>query len=167
MVNEHYQSSARLITPSLRSAATDGPKDRANFTSKGPDEPATMAEYGTRWFETLSFTDWGSLAEINVASVFFVTMAFLGLLEESAKTEVRGQKHSASVINISSAGPHMSLSFGYVSYCIFFYKPCDPLHLYVRALWRTSIHTRSSNQAWSTSHKYSRRNSRYERHLFA
>lgn len=73
-----------------------------------------MAEYGAKWFETLSFADWGSVAQINVASVFFVTMAFLGLLEQSTKTEVGGQKHTASVINISSAGPHMNQSFGYV-----------------------------------------------------
>lgn len=64
----------------------------------------------------LSFADWGDLAQINVASVFFVTMAFLGLLEESSKREVRGQKHMASVINISSAGPHMNMSLGYVSH---------------------------------------------------
>ena len=62
--------------------------------------------------KTLSFEDWGSLAQTNVASVFFVTMAFLSLLEESTK---HGEKHMASVINMSSAGSHMSISFGYVS----------------------------------------------------
>lgn len=71
-----------------------------------------MGEYGNGWFENLNFEDWGSLAQTNVASVFFVTMAFLGLLEESAK---HGQRDMASVINISSAGPHMHLANGYVS----------------------------------------------------
>lgn len=70
-----------------------------------------MGEYGEKWFEALEFKEWGLVAETNVASVFFVTMAFLSLLEESTK-DGHGD---ASVINISAAGPHMSLSFGNAS----------------------------------------------------
>lgn len=93
------------------SAATDGIKEASLYEGER-SEPKTIGEYGNRWFDTLDFEDWGNLAQTNVASVFFVTMAFLGLLEESTK---HGEKHSASVINIGAAGSHMSISLGYVS----------------------------------------------------
>lgn len=96
----------------IYSAATDGSKERNIFRERERSGPETIEEYGKRWLETLSFEDWGSLAQTNLASVFFVTMAFLGLLEESTK---HGEKHTASVINIGAGGSWTNISFGMVS----------------------------------------------------
>ena len=95
----------------LHSAAVYGFKERPNLLAQRPPDASAMGEYGEKWFEALDFKEWGLVTETNVASVFFVTMAFLSLLEESTK-DGHGD---ASIINISAAGPHMSLSFGNAS----------------------------------------------------
>ena len=75
-------------------------------------ERKTTATYGKALFESQTFSQWEGLFSANVASMFFVTYAFLGLLEASTKGEDRA---NASVINISSAVAVVKLSHSIVS----------------------------------------------------
>ena len=75
-------------------------------------ENESLATYGKALFHAQSFEDWAGLSNLNVASVFFVTSAFLGLLEASTKGRTGA---SASVINISSIAAHVKLPLLYVS----------------------------------------------------
>ncbi|KAL5536921.1 hypothetical protein ACEPAF_744 [Sanghuangporus sanghuang] len=56
---------------------------------------------------------WDTVARTNIASVFFVTTDFLGLLAKSA--EANGGQY-ASVINISSGFAFTRLNFGFYAY---------------------------------------------------
>ncbi|KAI5121449.1 hypothetical protein M0805_009557 [Coniferiporia weirii] len=98
----------------VNNAATDGPKTRASFVSDSTapkDQP--LADYARQLFDIQSFEQWGDLARTNVASLFFVTTAFVGLLVAST----HGKKGTmASVINITSGGAHTNLSYGYFAY---------------------------------------------------
>ncbi|QRW03601.1 short chain dehydrogenase [Ceratobasidium sp. AG-Ba] len=57
--------------------------------------------FGNSLFDNEEFDEWGQLYSVNVAGIFFVTTAFLGLLQKAS--EERGA-WSASVINISISG---------------------------------------------------------------
>ena len=59
-----------------------------------------------------SYEEWESVTRTNVASIFFVTSAFLGLLAKGA-SDANGLK--SSVINITSIWAHSRLSYGVVS----------------------------------------------------
>ena len=93
------------------SAATDGPKIRSSYVDTPSDQ--SFGDYARNLFEIQSFEDWGTLAKTNVASYFFVTMAFVGLLIGSTKGK---EGSTASVINITSGAGQIRLSFGYVSH---------------------------------------------------
>jgi len=62
------------------------------------------------------FTAWGELYNINVFSVFFVTSAFLGLLERGSKDF--GPVFTSSVINTTSISGVIKLAQDHV--CFFF-----------------------------------------------
>ena len=97
------------------SAGHCGP--RTPFTTD-PDAPecASATKYGQALFDSQSFADWGSHFALNVGSVFFLTNAFLGLLEASTQpTNPGDDKQWASVINITSGISAHTLSHGYVS----------------------------------------------------
>lgn len=85
-------------------------------------ENASLATYGKALFNAQSFEDWADLSSLNVTSVFFVTSAFLGLLEASTKGRPGA---SASVINISSIAAHVKLPLIYVSAVYDLWKPAD------------------------------------------
>ncbi|KIM30822.1 hypothetical protein M408DRAFT_15274 [Serendipita vermifera MAFF 305830] len=62
-------------------------------------------DLGKAVFESETFEEWSALFNVNLASIFFTTFAFLSLLEDGAKDldeRFTSHKHSTSVINISS-----------------------------------------------------------------
>jgi len=100
----------------VNNAGHSGP--RTSFVTK-PEAPerASTATYGQALFDAQTFDDWGSHFALNVGSVFFVTNAFLGLLEASTNTPHAGEdKQWASVINITSAISSHTLSYGHFAY---------------------------------------------------
>jgi len=78
-------------------------------------ERKNTAMYGSALFNSQTFEHWEDMFRANVASVFFVTCAFLGLLEASSTRRSDGVM--ASVINISSAVANMRLSHSIFAYC--------------------------------------------------
>jgi NAD(P)-dependent dehydrogenase (short-subunit alcohol dehydrogenase family) len=79
-----------------------------------PDAPERKdAEtLGQALFENETFEGWASLYTINVSSLFFVSTAFLGLLDKGSR-ELEG--YSASIVNISSISALIKLSQDHVS----------------------------------------------------
>lgn len=75
-------------------------------------ERKDTATYGKALFESHSFQPWEDMFRVNVASIFFVTSAFLGLLDASTQGV---ESMTASVINISSAVAAMRISHSLVS----------------------------------------------------
>ncbi|QRV89385.1 Enoyl-(Acyl carrier protein) reductase [Ceratobasidium sp. AG-Ba] len=69
--------------------------------------------FGNSLFDNEEFDEWGQLYSVNVAGIFFVTTAFLGLLQKAS--EERGA-WSASVINISSISGQLKISQGKFCY---------------------------------------------------
>lgn len=88
------------------------------YRKEWPSEPSEItieliAEYAKGLYDAYSFDDWESVARTDVASVFFVTTAFLPLLARGAGD---GDSAKASVINISSIWAHSKLNYGVVSF---------------------------------------------------
>ncbi|CAE6436587.1 unnamed protein product [Rhizoctonia solani] len=77
------------------------------FNDESAPENKSAAALGTALFENEKVEDWQGLYGNNVASIFFVTTAFLGLLAKAS--EQRGP-WSASVINISSVSGQIRIS---------------------------------------------------------
>ncbi|KAI0662300.1 short-chain dehydrogenase [Cubamyces menziesii] len=73
-------------------------------------DPETL---GRSLFEGESFDGWSSLYSINTFSVFFVTMAFLGLLDKGSNDN---PEHTSCVINITSVSGIMKLSQNHFAY---------------------------------------------------
>ncbi|KLO15201.1 NAD-binding protein [Schizopora paradoxa] len=100
----------------INNAGHLGPRTAFTTTPDAP-ERASCATYGRAQFDSQSFEDWGSHFALNIGSTFFVTNAFLGLLEASTKSTRSGEdKQWASVINITSAVSSFTLSHGYFAY---------------------------------------------------
>ncbi|PAV19005.1 short-chain dehydrogenase [Pyrrhoderma noxium] len=97
----------------VNNAAIDGPKLRSSFTDEAKPKTQSFAEYGRELFDVQSFEDWGTVAQVNVAAYFFVTMAFLELLVASTKGK---EDSTATVINVTSGGGTYKLSLGYFAY---------------------------------------------------
>ncbi|CAE6375823.1 unnamed protein product [Rhizoctonia solani] len=77
------------------------------FNDESAPENKSPAALGTALFENEKVEDWTGLYGNNVASIFFVTTAFLGLLAKAS--EERGA-WSAGVINISSVSGQIRIS---------------------------------------------------------
>ncbi|KAJ1307173.1 hypothetical protein OPQ81_001290 [Rhizoctonia solani] len=77
------------------------------FNQEGSPENKSPAALGTALFENEKVEDWQGLYGNNVAPIFFVTTAFLGLLAKAS--EERGP-WSACVINISSVSGQIRIS---------------------------------------------------------
>lgn len=88
------------------SAGQVGPRT-AMFAN--PPDPSAAA-VGSTLFDSESFGEWSDLFTVNVSSAFFVSTAFLGLLEKSS--------HSPSIVNVGSISGVMKLSQSHVSPCI-------------------------------------------------
>lgn len=82
----------------IGSAGQVGPVSRFLDDPSAP-ERKDAATLGQALFDNESFEAWADLYKINTFSIFFVTNAFLGLLDKGSR-ETEGQ--SSSVINITS-----------------------------------------------------------------
>ena len=116
-----------MSRPFLAGLATNVNSSSAGMSngarSKHPDPKPSGQDYGDTLFHNESVTDWQVVMNTNVASIYFVTAACLGLLEQGAQ-ERPGE--TSCVINISSASAHMNLSFNNVG-C--HHKDCRSLTL--------------------------------------
>ncbi|QRW03599.1 Enoyl-(Acyl carrier protein) reductase [Ceratobasidium sp. AG-Ba] len=90
----------------VNNAAITGPVSMFFNNDKAPENknPETL---GNALFDNESFEEWGGLYTNNVASIFFVTSAFLGLLHKAS--DQRGA-WSANIINISSMSGQLKIS---------------------------------------------------------
>ncbi|KAG8773815.1 hypothetical protein FRC12_002303 [Ceratobasidium sp. 428] len=96
----------------FNNAAQTGPVSSFVVEENAPErkDPAT---FGNSLFDNEQFEEWGQLYTVNVAGIFFVTTAFLGLLQKAS--EERGA-WSAAVINISSISGQLKISQGKFCY---------------------------------------------------
>lgn len=78
-------------------------------------ERASPGTLGTALFEKETFEQWSDVFSINVSSFFFVTMAFLALLDAASKAD---EPYSANVINITSISGSMKVSQAHVRIAI-------------------------------------------------
>ena len=102
----------------VNNAGASGPL--SNFLNQPTPRAQHSASYlGPALFAAESFEDWASVYSINTFSIYFVTVAFLDLLDKGTKDlEARKQPHSASVINVTSISGQIKLAqrhFGYNS----------------------------------------------------
>ena len=74
-------------------------------------ENKSAESLGTALFNCQSFEDWSSHSSVNLASIFFVTTAFLGLLTKGSD-DIPG--YWSSVINITSISGILKLSQNHV-----------------------------------------------------
>ncbi len=81
-------------------------------TTTSAMEQKVAKDYGDTLFKNQSFDDWAKLFSLNLSALFFVTTAFLGLLEASTRDKPGS---TASVINIGSAMSHLKLAYARVS----------------------------------------------------
>jgi NAD(P)-dependent dehydrogenase (short-subunit alcohol dehydrogenase family) len=80
------------------SAGQVGPVSRFLNDPSAP-ERKDASTLGQALFDNESFDTWADLYKINTFSIFFVTNAFLGLLDKGSR-EIEG--YTSSVINITS-----------------------------------------------------------------
>lgn len=80
-----------------------------------PDAPqlASASALGSALFQSESFAQWSDLFSTNISSVYFVTVAFLGLLQKGTDAD---EPFSASVVNISSISGNTKLAQGNVGF---------------------------------------------------
>lgn len=76
-------------------------------------EHASTAIYGKALFDSQDFKDWEETFTLNTASIFFVTTAFLELLELGAR-DASTPGETSSVINITSTATSFNVSLFYV-----------------------------------------------------
>ncbi|THG97302.1 hypothetical protein EW145_g7641 [Phellinidium pouzarii] len=108
---ETVQNADGKLDVLVNNAGISGPGDITLSACLSPSQ--SFEAYGKTLFDIQSFEQWEAVSRINVASVFFVTTAFLGLLDASTHG-LEGA--TASVINISSTVAHGTLSWGYHAY---------------------------------------------------
>ncbi|RDB19761.1 Gluconate 5-dehydrogenase [Hypsizygus marmoreus] len=84
----------------------------------GPYSPSLIDRsaptLGTSLFTDHTFAEWDAAFASNTISPFFVTTAFLNLLQNGASAR---PGETSSVINITSCLAHTQLSEGYLAYC--------------------------------------------------
>ncbi len=92
------------------SAGQVGPMVRW-FSDPSAPQRKDAETLGRALFNSETFEDWQELFSVNLASMYFVTTAFLGLLDKGSKA---GGDFSASVVNITSISGSYKLSQGHV-----------------------------------------------------
>ena len=97
----------------VNNAGSSGPHSNFLHDDSAPENKDPEA-YGNGLFNE-EFNDWTGVFGLDVASIFFVTSAFLGLLNKGSKA--RGA-WSASVINISSLSGQLRIPQNHVAYNI-------------------------------------------------
>jgi len=100
------------MQPIRYSAGISAPLGEPDFATK---KYGYFAE-GKIPYELESFEGWHSIFKINTFAPFFVTSAFLDLLEKGARSRVDG---TSSVINISSNAAVMNTLPPFNSVCLF------------------------------------------------
>ncbi|KAG9105624.1 hypothetical protein FRC07_009147, partial [Ceratobasidium sp. 392] len=90
----------------FNNAGQGGPKSPF-VTDEDAPERKDAATFGNALFDSEQLEEWGQLYTVNVAGIFFVTTAFLGLLQKAS--EQRGA-WSAAVINISSMSGQLKIT---------------------------------------------------------
>jgi NAD(P)-dependent dehydrogenase (short-subunit alcohol dehydrogenase family) len=87
----------------------------ADPASPERQDPLTL---GSALFNTDTFEEWDSLFEANTTSIYFVTLAFLELLQKGTKGRA---DYSASVTNITSCVGFTKSSVGLVRANLFLF----------------------------------------------
>ncbi|KAG8864633.1 hypothetical protein FRB96_005137 [Tulasnella sp. 330] len=96
----------------VNNAGQEGPVTKFIGDRQSP-ENASAGSLGKAVFDSESFEQWSNHFTVNVSSIFFVTMAFLGLLEAGAKAR---PTHGSAVINIGSISGIMTLNQDHFCY---------------------------------------------------
>ncbi|KAH7092845.1 short-chain dehydrogenase [Auriculariales sp. MPI-PUGE-AT-0066] len=94
----------------VNNAGQTGPV--SNFFGQPTDAGANL---GPQLFDNETFEGWSQLFNINVSSVFFVTTAFLELLDKGSQDAI-DSGYTSVVINISSVSGIMKLSQNHFAY---------------------------------------------------
>ena len=93
-------------SPHNNSAGQVGPRS-PEINVPSPTAPKDADQFGKYLFGQESFEEWSNLFAINTASIYFVTAAFLGLLEEGSQDR---PGFTSNVINITSISGLIKLS---------------------------------------------------------
>ncbi|QRV74681.1 short chain dehydrogenase [Ceratobasidium sp. AG-Ba] len=116
---ESIQNAVKVISKNdghldvlVNNAGITGPQSPW-FAKDDAPELKDPEKAGTKLFGDQSFEEWGDLYKNNVASIFFVTSAFLGLLH---KASAEHGPWTGTVINISSLNGHLKVSQGKFCY---------------------------------------------------
>ncbi|KAK7041497.1 hypothetical protein VNI00_009365 [Paramarasmius palmivorus] len=114
---ESIENAARAVAQTegkldilVNNAGIPGPVSHFMANKEAP-ENATL---GPSLFRMHKFSAWHEVLDTNLAGAFFVTTAFLELLEKGAKA--RGSGETSCVINISSACASSKLSLDMIPY---------------------------------------------------
>ena len=83
------------------------------FENPNAPERASPETIGRAFFENESFESWSSLYGVNTFSIFFVTNAFLGLLDKGSQ-EPNRPNYISTVINITSISGLIKLAQDHV-----------------------------------------------------
>ncbi|ESK94341.1 short-chain dehydrogenase [Moniliophthora roreri MCA 2997] len=94
----------------VNNAGIPGPVSHFMINKEAPEN----ANLGASLFKMHEFAAWHEVLDTNLAGAFFVTTAFLELLEKGAKA--RGVGETSCVINISSACASSKLSLDMIPY---------------------------------------------------
>jgi len=106
---KHISEAEGLLHILVNCAGQEGPKSA--FLSE-PNEKQ-KADLGKALFENEEFPEWSDVFDINVSSHFFMTTAFLKLLEEGTN---KTPGWSSSVVNITSISGMLRLSQNHLAY---------------------------------------------------
>lgn len=126
--NEQY----RLL---LKSAGIVGPVSRFFNDTSAPEHKDTET-LGRAMFENESFEEWSNVYKSNTFSIYFVTMAFLGLL---AKGSEDSKEYTSCVVNITSISGVIKVAQCHVS------SPACSIHLFISS-FSLHIHLSCINQ---------------------
>ncbi|KAB5592312.1 Short chain dehydrogenase/reductase family protein [Ceratobasidium theobromae] len=111
-----HQTSIKLEFTIVCSAGQEGPKSIFFSDPTSPERKDTTT-LGTALFKSESFQGWADLFSINVSSNYFVSVAFLGLLEAATRArESETGGWSSSIVNITSISGQMKLSQNHFAY---------------------------------------------------
>jgi len=80
-----------------------------------PNAPSTSHALGQALFDAQSYQQWSDHFSINVSSQFFMSVIFLGLLEEGTK-DVGDGRFWSSIVNLSSISGIMKLAQDHFAY---------------------------------------------------
>ncbi|CAE6432247.1 unnamed protein product [Rhizoctonia solani] len=121
---ESIESAVKLISSEnagkldalINNAGQAGPISKFFSDPNAPERKDTET-LGTALFKNESFEGWSDLFSINVSSIFFISTAFLGLLEKASKArEAETGGWSSSIINITSISGQMKKAQDHFAY---------------------------------------------------